>query len=151
MELGYWNKLDTGELRYTSLSDSGRIQFVEDEQIWNIISFDKWVLFQSLNNIYIYDSELESFNTIKSQSKITKSFLLDDGRIFYQDLNFGLFEIKNGKSKLVATLETLSNEVIIDVFEDADNYVLLTQNRGFFYLNSKTKKISTWDLSLIHI
>ena len=147
MEFGFWDKLDTGELKYTSLSSSGKINFIEDEQIWNIIAINKWVLFQSLDNIYIYDLETEVFKTIKAQSNITKSFLLEDESVFYQDVNFGLFQIKNGDSKLITSLNIINNAEIIDVFKQGQEYVLLTQNKGFFKFNPSTKKITPWNVN----
>lgn len=48
MELGYCKKDALGKLQYTSLVKDLPNKMIEDEQIWNIISFDDWILFQSL-------------------------------------------------------------------------------------------------------
>ncbi len=144
MEFGYWEKSDFGALVYTSLSLKHELALVEDEQFWNIIALEDWVLFQSLNRIYIYNPIDKSFKIIESKAGITKSFLLEDGSVYYQDLGFGLYEIRNGNSVLVAENELFKNEIVINVFSDVDGFVILTQNKGFYHLNSSTKVIKPW-------
>ena len=56
MEFGYWKRNAFGSLEYTSLLDKLEEPLVEDEHFWNIIGHDKWVLFQSVNRIYLYDT-----------------------------------------------------------------------------------------------
>ena len=53
MDFGFWEQNSKGQLTYTSLAESLNIELIEDEQFWNILNFDDWVLFQSLNRIYI--------------------------------------------------------------------------------------------------
>lgn len=147
MEFGYWEKSNFGELTYTSLSSEHKLSMLEDEQIWNIIALEDWVLFQSLDRIYIYDLLNKSFKIIDSKSGITKSFLLDNGSVYYQDIGFGLFEIKNGNAVLVSENELLKNEIINNVFSDQKNFVVLTQNKGFYHLNPETKVVKPWRVS----
>ena len=109
MEFGYWEKSNKGELIYNSLLGGNKLKLKEDEQIWNIISLENWVLFQSLNNIYIYNPLDNSLKIVESKNGITKSFLLDDGSVYYQDASLGVFEIKNGNSILVSENELFKN------------------------------------------
>ena len=46
-EFGYWLRNELGDLIYTSLSKRLKIEFLEDEEFWNIINLDNYVLFQS--------------------------------------------------------------------------------------------------------
>ena len=55
MEFGFWQRNANGELFSTSLSKSISHKINDDEQFWGIFSFDDWILFQSLEKIYIYD------------------------------------------------------------------------------------------------
>ena len=57
MEFGFWTRKSNGHLNYTSLSNKIKSKVLDDEQFWNIISYDQWVVFQSLNRIYIYDTK----------------------------------------------------------------------------------------------
>ncbi|MDH3381864.1 MAG: LuxR family transcriptional regulator, partial [Flavobacteriaceae bacterium] len=54
MEFGYWERNKKGLLAYTSLSKQIKEKIQQDEQFWKIINFEKWIIFQSLNNIYLY-------------------------------------------------------------------------------------------------
>ena len=55
MEFGFWEKDATGTLIYESLSDKLE-NIIEDEEFWKIAKIKKWILFQSLDRIYIYDT-----------------------------------------------------------------------------------------------
>ena len=61
MEFGYWERNALGLLEYISLSQKLEIELIEDEQIWNIISLDGWILFQSLRLSEKYLPFLSSF------------------------------------------------------------------------------------------
>ena len=74
MEFGYWKNNSFGQLDYTSLSKNLDISLIEDEQFWSIIALDSWVLFQSLNRIYIYNIIDSSFKTIESKTRLIDIF-----------------------------------------------------------------------------
>ncbi|MGC1630892.1 MAG: LuxR family transcriptional regulator, partial [Gelidibacter sp.] len=85
MDFGYWKKNSLGSLDYTSISDQLNIPLIEDEQFWNIVALDHYVLFQSLNRIYIYDVSDASYKTINTRNNITKMFKVED-TVYYQSL-----------------------------------------------------------------
>ena len=134
MEFGYWKRMSNGRLVYHSLSKSIKNQIIDDEQFWNILNFDKWVVFQSLNRIYIYDLESKKYKIISPKNNITKSFKTDNA-IYFQVNNEGLFEIENGKSKLVSNDALFKNNKIVNVIADAYGLIIHTQTNGFFRLN----------------
>ena len=133
MEFGFWKRLSTGKLSYTSLSSKIKSKILDDEQFWNILNYDQWVIFQSLNRIYIYDSKSGKFNVIAPNNYITKSFSTKSG-IYYQTSNEGLFEIESGKARLVSNDAVLKNNRIINVFSYDDGLLIQTQLNGFFKL-----------------
>ena len=92
MEFGYWKKDQKGQLVYTSLSEKLQTPLIEDEQFWNIIAIDQWVLFQSLNRIYIYDTKDGATKIIDSDKIIVKMFKTSDG-VYFQKLNDGVYRI----------------------------------------------------------
>ena len=57
MEFGFWKRQNNGQLKYTSLSQTIKSKILVDEQFWNILNYEQWVIFQSLNRIYIYDTK----------------------------------------------------------------------------------------------
>jgi ligand-binding sensor domain-containing protein/DNA-binding CsgD family transcriptional regulator len=143
MEFGYWTKQPDGQLKYSSLSQKIKNKIQDDEQFWNIINYDQWVLFQSLNRIYIYDTKANSFNIIVPKNNIIKSFRTNTG-IYYQTQNEGLFEIENGKSKLISNHESIKSNRITNLFVLNEGLLIQTQTNGLFKLiNSNLTKYNS--------
>ena len=143
MEFGYWVRLMNGNLFYKSLSKSIKKVMIDDEQFWNIIDFEHWVIFQSLNRIYIYDTNTFKFRIITPSSTIVKSFRTSNG-IFFQTAKEGLFEIENGRSKLVSNSPIVINNRIVNGFATDDGLIIQTQFQGAYKLvNSVLSKIPT--------
>jgi hypothetical protein len=91
------------------------------------------VIFQSLNQIYIYDTKTQKFSIIPSSKGILKSFQVDNA-IYFQIANDGLFEIENGKQKLISNHPVLKNNKIVNIFATDDGLLLQTQYSGFYKL-----------------
>lgn len=141
MEFGYWKKDRFNQMIYISLSNKIRSEILEDEQIWNIIDYEGKVLFQSLNNIYLYDSNTETINTIVSQTDIVKLYKTNQS-IFFQEKNKGLFKVENGRESLLSDNDVFIRNRIINVFELKIGLLIHTQDEGFFLLEDN--KVSSW-------
>ena len=89
-EFGYWKKNRLGLLEYTSLMPKLDVKMPEDEQVWNIIAYKEWVVFQSNNTIYFYNSETETFKIISSPNTIYKIFKVKNS-IYYHVANEGIY------------------------------------------------------------
>jgi len=74
MEFGYWSREANNQLKYHSLSNKIKNKIVDDEQFWNILNHEQWIIFQSLNQIYIYDSKTEKFTIITPKNNVLKAF-----------------------------------------------------------------------------
>ena len=133
MEFGYWVRQSNGQLKYTSLSKSIKSKIQDDEQFWNILNYDQWVIFQSLNKIFIYDTKTGKFNSITPKNGIVKSFRTNNS-IYFQTINEGLYEIENGKSKLISNNPILQNNRIVSVFSTNEGLLIQTQSNGLFKL-----------------
>lgn len=133
MEFGFWKRQSNGRLTYTSLSKRIKSKILDDEQFWNIINYDQWVIFQSLSRIYIYDTKTSLFRIIIPKNNILKSFKTSNS-IYYQTANDGLYEIENGKSKLVINNSVLKNIKIVNIFSIDEGMLIHTQFNGFFKL-----------------
>lgn len=143
MEFGYWTRENNGRLKYTSLSQKIKSKIYVDEQFWNILNFDQWVIFQSLDRIYIYDTKTTKFNIVIPQSSILKSFKTSNS-IYYQTVNHDLFEIENGSSKLVIKNSILKNNKIVNIFAIDDGLLIHTQFDGLFkFTNGSLVKFTT--------
>jgi AraC family chitin signaling transcriptional activator len=133
MEFGFWTRQSDGRLKYTSLSKSIKNKILNDEHFWNILNYDQWVIFQSLNRIYIYDTKAKAFKIIAPNSTITKSYQTSNS-IYFQTVNEGLFELLSGKAHLVSSNPILKNNRIINVFATANGLLIQTQLNGFYKL-----------------
>ncbi|MBR9914433.1 MAG: LuxR family transcriptional regulator [Algicola sp.] len=142
MEFGFWEDNGLHELVYTSLSKDLKEQMLEDEQIWNIISMDGFVLFQSLNRIYSYDTSEKSFFIIDSNTTLTKMVQVKNA-IYFQKIGEGLFKIENGEDKLVTNDKNIQYNTMVDVFDVDDQLIVLTNQKGFFQVENG--KMSQWD------
>lgn len=139
MEFGFWQRGADGQLRYRSLSSKIKSKLLDDEQFWNILDYDQWVIFQSLNRIYIYDSKADAFNIITRPGGIWKTFKTDNG-LFFQSMGEGLFEIENGKPKLLSTDALLRDQKLVNIFQVDDGLLLQTAQWGFFKLSGGLSK-----------
>lgn len=135
MEFGYWEANTLGVLNYTSLSNKIKRKLKEDEQFWNIYNIGKWMVFQSLNCIYIYDTHTKKFEIICSDDTIVKSFKIKDV-IYYQKNKKGLFKIELGNEVIVSVDEVLKSNRIVSIFTKFDKLIILTEHSGFYYLEN---------------
>ena len=133
MEFGYWQKNDFGTLNYTSLSKQHRVKLIEDEEFWNIINIDDYIVFQSLRRIYIVNVTNGSLNTIDSESAITKMFKVDE-EIYFHRTGKGIFKIESGKDFLVFDDSIVKNDEIINIFKRDTELLFLSKNNGFYLL-----------------
>lgn len=143
MEFGYWKRNSNGKLFYTSISNKIKSKILNDEQFWNIINYENYVIFQSLNRIYIFDSKTNQFKIIQPNNNILKLFKTTNN-IYFQTTDFKLYEIENGKSKQVILDNDLNNIKIVNIFSFENGLLIHTQFNGFFKLiNCKLSKFST--------
>lgn len=131
MNFGYWERNEKGTLIYTSLTDLLKIDMKEDEQFWQIIQLDKWVLFQSLDRIYIYHTEQNTVKIINASHTITKLFKIQD-ELLFQVFDEGLYTIENGEKKLLSDNAILRNSRIVGIFPKGNQKLILTREDGWF-------------------
>ena len=141
MEFGYWEKNDFGNLIYFSLSNKLKEPLLEEE-FWNIVKFDNWVLFQSLHRIYIYNTTDESFNSINSNTNLPKVFKVEES-IYFQKMNDGIYKIENGNPILISNHPILQNNILVNIFSVNKKILFQTQEKGFYFFEDG--QLSKWD------
>lgn len=141
MEFGYWTRQENGSLTYTSLSEKIKNKILDDEQFWNIAQYDHWVIFQSLNQIFIYNTQKQTYTIFKPETGVNKIFRVGN-RIFYQTFGTGLYEIENGKSRQVDTNPLLTENKIINIYPHNEGLLIQTQYNGL--LEYKDGKVTKW-------
>ncbi|MBQ4822353.1 LuxR family transcriptional regulator [Aquimarina sp. MMG016] len=143
MNFGYWKKNDFGDLEYTSLSDAIEDQLIEDEQFWYIVDQENWILFQSLNRIYMYNVDTEKINIIESEAGMLGMFNVN-GVIYYQDVEDGIFKIEEGKPIRVTDFSISGNDKAVNISETSDGILILTSTKGFFEVSNG--KVRKWNI-----
>ena len=144
MEFGYWIKDDFGVLIYNSISSKIEQPLIEDEHFWNISKFKDWVLFQSLDRIYIYNTINGSIDIL--DAKTTRASILEVGnKIYFQKINEGIFTIDNGKSVLVSDNDIFKTDIIIGAFLKENKILFVTEQSKFYFLDKAM--LTKWDIS----
>ncbi|MCL7754457.1 triple tyrosine motif-containing protein [Polaribacter sp. Z022] len=134
MDFGFWTKNVYGNLVYNSIAKKENIKMLEDEQIWSIIEIDGWVLFKSLERIYLYNLDSKEVKIIESEFRIITLSKVNDV-IYFQEANKGLFKIENGVPKLISDHKVLRNNIVVEIFEKNEKLLILTQKAGFYFLD----------------
>lgn len=135
MDFGHWEHDDTGVLKYTSLAETLNVEMIVDEQIWNIIDYEEWILFQSLNRIYIYHKTDETITTIDASDRLNKLFRVENS-FYFQVANQGLYTIENRSSKLISDDPVLQNKLLVNIFKKEGEYIFLTEGDGFYKMRN---------------
>ncbi|WP_299781602.1 LuxR C-terminal-related transcriptional regulator [uncultured Formosa sp.] len=147
-EFGYWEYNPLGRLEYVSLSKQLDISFLENEDIWKIITVEDWVLFQSLNRIYIYNKKDGTVSILNSETTIYKMIKVN-ASVYFQKVNDGVYEIVNGKSKLISNNPILKENLLVNIYNQKGQFLFQTEDHGFYkYENNTLKK---WNISSDHI
>ncbi len=143
MEFGFWQKNETGLLSYTSLSDDLKGELEPDEEFWNILNIDEFILFQSLKRIYIYNLRDNSVSKINSATTIPKIFSLGQ-IVYYQKIDEGVFKIENGIEILVYDDEVVRTDELVGLIDYGENLFFIMRNRGIYEGgNNELRKLNT--------
>ena len=133
MGFGFWKKNDFGVFEFTSIVETQNVEMLIDEQIWNIVEVDGWILFKSLQRIYLYNIATKSIKIINAENKINTLSKVDDVIYFHEERK-GLFKIENGIHKLVSNHQIVKDNFIVDIFKSNNKLLFLTQKNGFYHL-----------------
>ncbi|AXO79589.1 LuxR family transcriptional regulator [Olleya aquimaris] len=145
MQFGFWSKTPKGALSYTSLSDKIKDKLLEDEQFWKITNLDNWLLFQSLNRIYVYNLKTKTFKILSSDAGIIKMFKVNN-TIYYQDRAKGILKLENGEPTVVGGSTFFNQKVISGLYLLDNNLMVVTQNNGIYKVSGNV--ISVWSQKL---
>jgi len=136
MDFGVWDKNDSGILEYTSIVSKKKVSMVEDEHIWNIEHYGQYVLFQSLDRIYIYDMIGDKIQMITPDNQIFRLFLIGDD-LFFQVKEEGLYTVEKGQPRLFNDNAIIKRERLINLFKIDGKLIGITTNKGFYDINEQ--------------
>ncbi|RNC89415.1 MAG: two component regulator three y domain-containing protein [Allomuricauda sp.] len=133
MEFGFWKKNSFGSLEYTSISKGMNTQMIEDEEFWNIIVLEDWILFQSLDRIYSYNIATREFKVLEAKS--TKAHLFKVGQtVYFQNQNLGVYKIQNGEPKLMVDHNLINDRNVVGMFGIDNKILMILDNANFLVL-----------------
>ncbi|XOV93538.1 MAG: triple tyrosine motif-containing protein [Bacteroidota bacterium] len=134
-EFGYWERNSLGVLKYHSISQNAAIELIEDEEFWNIINVDDWIVFQSLKRIYLYNTQTTQIRIIDSNEVINKMFEIDES-IYFQRLNRGIFQIENGNATIFIDHPLLNSSEVINMISYEKGFLIITKDDGLYRLEN---------------
>lgn len=139
MDFGVWTQDSSGVLYYDSISNRKGLAMIEDEHIWNIESYRQYVLFQSLDRIYIYDTENDQVQVITPKNKIFRLFLVEE-ELFFQVKGEGIYSIEQGEPVLYSNTNVFKENRLINLFRIEGSLIGITATKGFYTFNQSEAK-----------
>lgn len=143
MEFGFWDKDVFGNLKYQSLVQKFEEPMIEDEHIWNIITYDEWILFQSFNRIYFYNPVSGAKSIINSNNGISRVFNIKNV-IYYHVNNEGIYKIEAGRPRLIVDNSTFINDKVVNMFHNQNGLLIQTRGQGFYTFIDN--KLAEWNV-----
>lgn len=135
MDFGYWLTDNKGGLTYTSLMDQRAIQPIEDEQFWQIFTYDKWLVAQSLQRLIMMDLATNNTVIVEAEHTLSKAFVVS-GQLYFHDLNHGLYTVQNGQKQLVNRSEITTIGRLVGAAFVMGKTVFAHENKGLFVLEN---------------
>lgn len=146
MEFGYWQRNNKGVFVYTSLSSRIRNELIEDENFWSIKLVDDWLVFQSGDRLYFFNTTTQEINYKDDSNNYRRIFTLNN-HIYIHKSDGTISIIDGGEEKVITDFEKeLNISLVLNIFSNDDVLTLLTRNQGFFQV--KDGITTKWESSL---
>ena len=145
MDFGYWLTDKEGDLNYTSLMAERSIKPIEDEQFWQIFTFDKWLVAQSLQRLIMMDLATENTVIVSADRMLSKAFVVN-GQLYFHDLTQGLYTVQNGQKQLVNQSEISLNGRLVGAAYLKGETLFVHETKGLFVLEQQN--FSPWSPAL---
>ena len=130
-DFGYFQRANNGTFKYTSLVNLLNLNIEEDEEFWNILLLDNWIIFQSISRLIFIDKNNNDVKYLKFKGIINNSFSID--KQIYIALDTGLFRLVNGQPEPIIDSNQLPSH-IVNIFYSPSGMLILTANNGFYHL-----------------
>lgn len=139
-EFGYWQNDQSGFLRYHSLIGLVTKSKLPNDEIWKIYVDGDKVIFQSFGSIFIYrDGKVKVINSPKPYLFLFKV----NGRYFIEQVNAGLFELKNDQLTYIEGSNVLGISGVLSILPfQKDKFLIGTAHDGLFIYDGK--QFSPW-------
>ena len=139
----------SGNHIYVSLVNENELTVDNDEEFWNILYYDDWLIFQSFKRLIMYNDVSREIKTFEPSKNIFNSFIVEK-RIYYT-LSSGLYTIENGNEKLISNDTRLKNTNqyphILNIFKKDNSILIVTDKLEFLELLPNGNLIDLYSLS----
>ncbi len=141
---GYWFRNKFGELEYVSLffkepkKDDALLPLFSSIQEWN-----GNILFQTFQQIFIYNPKSNSLNSIGALKGFDRLFS-SQGRVFVQDVEIGLFELKGSERILLEGTKGIKLSIVNVFVKNNNELLLITKNNGAWLLKNNALIKKEW-------
>ncbi|NNC69212.1 MAG: hypothetical protein HKN90_00120, partial [Flavobacteriaceae bacterium] len=139
MGFGFYDRNSIGDLEYVSLSEQFENEILEDEEFWQIEHYKQWVLFRSLNKIYLLNTTSNTFQSYTSNNTINTLTVLDDN-VFFQVSNEGIYTLIEGTEKLYIPAKVINNVKLVNMFSHDDGFIGVTEKNGLNIISEQGSK-----------
>lgn len=138
-EFGYWEN-QKGSWVYHSLVHLVDQELFQNDEIWKIVRHGESVYFQSFGNIFVYNgAEVELLDL----SGPVLFLLPSGGRLFVQEINGGILEIKDKQIQLLEGSEIFADTEVKTVLQvEKGKFIIGTGNKGLFLFDGQ--RFSAW-------
>jgi ligand-binding sensor domain-containing protein/DNA-binding CsgD family transcriptional regulator len=141
-EFGFFEPNRKGELKYISLSKNvykNKAKVIDF--IWKIHSINNQIVFQSFAEAYIYKNG--RLTILKAPQRFQFSFEVNN-KLYFQDVQNGILEFKNGKLSTLPNTTSLNNTEIWAMYALSKNKLLIvTLEKGLFVYENQ--RLSSWN------
>lgn len=144
-EVGYLESNENGKPIYTSLTPLFPEEFKSFEDVWKIFIQPNGIYFCSKKSIFLLKED--QIKVIKPKNEQFENFFKIDDKIYVQDLEEGLFELKNNSLTQISNSNFFKNERIVAILPSENSQKLIfTFSHGLYLMNSDDK-ITPWKVS----
>ena len=136
-DLGKMNFGSNGKLNFHSLKKYIPTEYQNFDDIWNITSFEGKIVYQSYLCAFVFDKDT-SVTVIKAPFRFQDSYKVN-GKLYFNDIENGLYELVSNKLVLLPGCESLKGEEIWSVlpFAGGEELLISTLTKGVFIYDGK--------------
>ncbi|MGY5846015.1 triple tyrosine motif-containing protein [Salegentibacter sp. HM20] len=137
MDFGFWEATSTGELKYSSLAGLSEEGMIDNEQFWHIEELDDYIVFQSLQRLFIFNQKSKELTSLAAGNIISNLFKLN-GKLFFQVAEDGLYFIENGQMTRLLPNSLIQDRPLVGLFPFQGKMLAATRDDGLFLIEGNS-------------
>ncbi|MEP6260210.1 MAG: LuxR C-terminal-related transcriptional regulator [Gillisia sp.] len=124
-EFGYWERNRKGKMTYTSLMHLLKGYEMQNEEIWDILSYKGAIYFRSFGAIYKYEKD----KIIPVKNVVSNSMQVFKDKLLIAVGKQGIFSLEaNGELVPIPRQDILKDQIIVEMENNGDDLLIGTRN-----------------------